>query len=154
MRATEPAGRPSMHGNFQRAAALFGASWLAFGIVSCGELGEDDLGTGDLGTVEVVPGAKEDSPSRPTAMGELRLKTPQTHALTRGRGGYHAYTFAGRSGWKITFTEKSAAFRTYLRVYAPSGRRWSAPGVRAGAAWVSTLGLDLPETGTYRVLVT
>src|SRR5262245_8134774 len=86
---------------------------------------------------------KADSLWLPTDAGALQLLYPQTRSLENQTSGYHVYTFEGRAGWQVTMVQKSAAFRTYVRVYAPSGHRVSRSGVQDSdnGAWYSTLHL-------------
>ena len=129
-------------------------AFVSLGLAAC----DATVDTGDeLDSVEVGGlDGKSDSLFYPTEMGELQLLSAQTQSLAPQASGYQVYTFSGRQDAEVKFVEKSAHFRTYLRVYAPSGRRWSRSGVRNAdnGAFYSTLDLTLPESGTYVVLAT
>lgn len=138
--------RISIHVCAVAAVALFAAA--------CGELNTDEL-TDDLSGVELAgEGAKADSSRLPTPQGELRGGAAVSKSLSRGAG-YHLYTYAGRSGAKVTFVLKSRAYRTYLRVTSPAGTRWNVAGVKdRTGTYVATVELTLRSSGTYKVLGT
>jgi hypothetical protein len=129
-------------------------AFASLGFAACDATVEsgDDLENVQIGGLD----DKSDSLFYPTEMGELQLLKAQTQNLAPQTSGYQVYTFWGRQDAEVKFVEKSGQFRTYLRVYAPSGRRWSRSGVRNldNGAWYSTLDLTLPENGTYVVLAT
>ena len=129
-------------------------TFAAFGLAACdaGDQAVDDVDSIEIGGLD----NKADSLFYPTEMGELQLLTPSTQNLVPRDSGYQVYTFEGRANADVTFVMKSGQFRTYFRLYAPSGRRWSRSGVlnADNGAYYSTLTVTLPESGTYTVLAT
>jgi hypothetical protein len=129
-------------------------TFAAIGLAACdaGDQAEVDVDSVEVGGLD----GKSDSLFYPTEMGPLQLLTAQTQNLAPRDSGYQVYTFEGKRGWDVTFVQKSAEFRTYFRLYAPSGRRWSRSGIvnADNGAYYSTLDVTLPEDGTYTVLAT
>lgn len=126
-------------------------------IVACTASEDLDLLDDDLASVTIEgEDGKADSPGAPANMGELRLFEAETATLTSNGRGFHRYSFHGEAGWKLNIVLKSATFRTYLRITAPSGRRFVATGVTNpdNGAWYATIGGSLDETGTYGVIAT
>src|SRR5689334_22854171 len=101
-------------------------TFAALGLAACdaGDQAEVDVDSVEVGGLD----GKADSLFYPSEMGALQLLTPQTQNLVAQTSGYHVYTFEGRANAEVKFVMKSGDFRTYFRLYAPSGRRWSRSG--------------------------
>jgi hypothetical protein len=129
------------------------------GLIAACAAQNDDVTAEDIDSVDLEPtalaDAKADSSRTQADASELQLFYPETATLG-GSAALQRYTFDGTKGWPVTFVLKSGAYRTYLRVTTPSGKRLGALGARAasGSTYESTLKVTLPETGSYSVVAT
>jgi hypothetical protein len=125
---------------------------LLMGLAACEPGAADD----DFSSVEIGLDGKADSQSKPTNLGALASGVTQTHDLVHGKSGFHQFTFTGAKGAHTTLAQASETFRTYLRVTAPSGKRWNLSGVQdpMTGAWRSSFDVTLTEAGRYTVIAT
>jgi hypothetical protein len=139
-----PTGAARMH-------RLLAITLAATSLAACAQSPDD--GDDEFAGIEISADAKADTAAAPTLMGALARNVPQTHSLVPVTSGYHLYTFDGTAGERIHLILESSAFRTYLRVTAPSGTRRSVSGTASGGAWRSAIDpWVLPETGRYQIL--
>lgn len=65
---------------------------------------------------------------------------------------YDEYSFEGQTGQRVSITQQSQEFDTFLVLETPSGLAYVSN--NAGGSQSSALRMPLPETGTYRVVAT